>query len=202
MSHCAYLTPRVQSELEAIKKAGFKVITSYDKALEDEIPWYDPLAANYTIQGWRHTPMGRTFTHYMVWTLEKCFVAPKGSTKVPLRVHLNAPRPARSVPASMHLSLLACADVRCMLLTIVRRLTSSSSPPPSRWWRLAVSAFSLPLTSISLRSPLRKAWHFEVTTHASFLRTVRASCKPAAWRSPLLRLLTHADPAPSGIESN
>lgn len=32
-----------ETELEAIKAAGFKVLDAYDKALEDDIPWYgDP----------------------------------------------------------------------------------------------------------------------------------------------------------------
>jgi len=70
----------IEGELDAIKKAGFKVVEAHDKALDDEVPWYDPLAADYTLQGWRHTPVGRNFTHYMVWAMEKCWLAPKGST--------------------------------------------------------------------------------------------------------------------------
>jgi sterol 24-C-methyltransferase len=72
-----------QTEVEAIKSAGFNVITAFDKASEAEIPWYDSLAGKYTLVGFKHTPLGRYLTNYMVWGLEKMWIAPSGS----LRVH-------------------------------------------------------------------------------------------------------------------
>jgi len=72
-----------EAELEAVKAAGFEVITFFDRADDGELPWYHPLAGNYTsFAGWTRTPLGRKFSDWMVWGLEKAWIAPKGTSEV------------------------------------------------------------------------------------------------------------------------
>jgi len=71
-----------QTEIEAVKAAGFKILAAYDKCHEDDIPWYDSLSGKWTLGGFKHTPTGRLLTNWMVWGLEKCWIAPSGSLKV------------------------------------------------------------------------------------------------------------------------
>jgi len=71
-----------QTELDAVKAAGFKILSAYDKAPEAEVPWYNSLDAKYSIIGFKHTPLGRRLTHWMVKILETVRIAPAGSVKV------------------------------------------------------------------------------------------------------------------------
>jgi len=71
-----------QTEIDAIKAAGFKVLAAYDKTSEGDVPWYDSLSGRWTLGGFKHTPTGRWLTNWMVWGLEKAWVAPAGSLKV------------------------------------------------------------------------------------------------------------------------
>jgi sterol 24-C-methyltransferase len=70
-------------ELAAIKAAGFELIEAYDRADDGELPWYHSLTANYSsFTGWTRTPLGRKASDWMVWGLEKCWLAPKGTAEV------------------------------------------------------------------------------------------------------------------------
>jgi len=73
-----------QTEIEAVKAAGFEVVTYFDKALdpESDIPWWNSLAGQYSLVGFKHTPLGRKLTNWMVWGLEKAHIAPQGSLKI------------------------------------------------------------------------------------------------------------------------
>lgn len=72
--------------IAALKTAGFSVIENYDlnRNLRDarEIPWYSLLEGSLTLSGFRMTPVGRFFTHIMVWLLETLCLAPTGTCKV------------------------------------------------------------------------------------------------------------------------
>lgn len=65
---------------EALEKAGF-VIEMQRDLVEDgsEIPWYEPLAANLSLSGFKHTYFGRIATSVLLYTLESLKLAPKGS---------------------------------------------------------------------------------------------------------------------------
>ena len=73
--------------VQALEKAGFEVV-DYFNAQKDahrskmDVPWYQSLAGEYTLTGFRMTPLGRMVTHSLVSTLEFMRIAPKGSTKV------------------------------------------------------------------------------------------------------------------------
>ncbi len=71
-----------ETEVEAARAAGFEVLAAYDKGNDDDIPWYDSLAGHWTLTGFKHTPAGRYVSDWMVWGLEKCWVAPAGSSAV------------------------------------------------------------------------------------------------------------------------
>jgi len=71
-----------QTEINAIKAAGFELVLAVDRAEESEIPWYDSLSGHWTLTGFKHTPLGRYLTNWMVWSLEKAWVAPSGTVKV------------------------------------------------------------------------------------------------------------------------
>jgi sterol 24-C-methyltransferase len=78
------LTP--SDVLDAMKEAGFEIIENRDYALcnsEYEIPWYDSLEGRYwSVNNFRHTPLGMWFTDKMVWFLESCKIAPKGTHEI------------------------------------------------------------------------------------------------------------------------
>jgi len=71
---------------KAFKEAGFELIESFDthNNLHDQhqIPWYTPLSANLSLDGFVHTEYGHYVTTILVSTLERLGVAPKGSAKV------------------------------------------------------------------------------------------------------------------------
>jgi len=70
----------------ALKQAGFEVIEHFDRNAmmldSNQIPWYQPLAGQYTLEGFRRTKPGRSFTTALVWVLETLRIAPKGTFKV------------------------------------------------------------------------------------------------------------------------
>jgi sterol 24-C-methyltransferase len=70
--------------IEALKQAGFEVVSSRDMAPESdpETPWYLPLSGKWSLTGFKHTTAGRWLTNKLVRVLETARVAPKGSTAV------------------------------------------------------------------------------------------------------------------------
>jgi sterol 24-C-methyltransferase len=68
--------------LDALHAAGFEVIESRDVAsdADPETPWYLPLSGRFSLDGFKHTALGRASTHLLVSTLERVRIAPKGST--------------------------------------------------------------------------------------------------------------------------
>lgn len=72
--------------LEALEKAGFEIIDSFDANQNmlspHEIPWYQSLKGSWSFNGFRMTRLGRICTHCLVFILESCRLAPSGSTKV------------------------------------------------------------------------------------------------------------------------
>jgi len=73
--------------VKALQKAGFEVVDHFN-AQQDahkskmDVPWYQSLAGEYTLTGFRMTPLGRRVTHAFVSGLEFMRIAPKGSVKV------------------------------------------------------------------------------------------------------------------------
>jgi sterol 24-C-methyltransferase len=67
--------------VNALQGAGLEMIESRDVAntADSETPWYLSLEGRFSIDGFKHTSLGRATTHYMVAALEKLGVAPKGS---------------------------------------------------------------------------------------------------------------------------
>ncbi|KAL9321755.1 hypothetical protein ACSQ67_009808 [Phaseolus vulgaris] len=69
--------------LEALKQAGFEVISEKDLAADSPVPWYLPLdKSHFSLSSFRLTAVGRLFTKNMVKVLEYVGLAPKGSLRV------------------------------------------------------------------------------------------------------------------------
>jgi len=72
--------------LDALKKAGFEIIDSFDanRNMHNglEVPWYQSLKGSWNIRDFRMTYPGRCVTHVLVTCLEAMRIAPSGSTKV------------------------------------------------------------------------------------------------------------------------
>ncbi|HEX4516865.1 MAG TPA: methyltransferase domain-containing protein [Polyangiaceae bacterium] len=70
--------------VDALKQSGFEVINALDMAPQSdhETPWYLPLSGKMSLQGFKHTEIGRLATNALVRVLEATKVAPKGSTAV------------------------------------------------------------------------------------------------------------------------
>jgi len=73
--------------IDALKKAGWEVLDSFNAQQDahagpQHVPWYQSLAGEYTLTGFRMTPVGRMVTHSFVTLLETMRIAPKGSVKV------------------------------------------------------------------------------------------------------------------------
>ena len=70
--------------MDALKQAGFDVISSKDCAPESdpETPWHLPLSAKVALAGFKRSQGGRWFTHRLVKVLEAARIAPKGSVNV------------------------------------------------------------------------------------------------------------------------
>jgi len=70
--------------ISALRGAGLEVLESRDLAVDvgTGMPWYQPLAGQWSPSGFKRTPPGRWLTNKMVRTLEWMRVAPRGSTAV------------------------------------------------------------------------------------------------------------------------
>ncbi|MCC6808018.1 MAG: methyltransferase domain-containing protein [Deltaproteobacteria bacterium] len=66
----------------ALEGAGLEVVEAKDVAptADAETPWHTPLKGRFSIDGFKHTEVGRVTTHYFVKALETLKIAPKGST--------------------------------------------------------------------------------------------------------------------------
>lgn len=74
--------------LKDAEEAGFELIEHFDMAKvaeeryqEGNVPWYYPLKAGFSIEGWKSTPIGRKTTSTLLQVLEFFKVMPKGSLK-------------------------------------------------------------------------------------------------------------------------
>lgn len=67
---------------EAMKKSGFELIESRDRALTSSTPWYSLLLPSWTLSGIKGTPLGRWLTHLMLVVMETLMLAPRGSVTV------------------------------------------------------------------------------------------------------------------------
>ena len=65
--------------IKAIENSGLILEEEKDLALEEQIPWYNPLDGKYTISGFKSTKLGRICTNYLVYFMESFRLAPKGS---------------------------------------------------------------------------------------------------------------------------
>lgn len=68
--------------VEAMKKAGFQVVYSADRAKASTIPWYSRLQPGWSLSGFRATVLGRIVTSWMLTALELLRLTPKGSVTV------------------------------------------------------------------------------------------------------------------------
>jgi sterol 24-C-methyltransferase len=71
--------------LLSLEAAGFEVLFWKDFGEEKStypVPWYEPLAGNFSISGLRHTRLGRTITHHLCSWAEWLHLIPKGTTEV------------------------------------------------------------------------------------------------------------------------
>lgn len=68
--------------IAALEGAGLDVIESRDVApdADPETPWYLPLSGRFSLDGFKHTAIGRASTHAFVRVLEALRIAPRGST--------------------------------------------------------------------------------------------------------------------------
>lgn len=68
----------------ALVEAGFEVVKTVDVCKKGgSIPWYDPLAPKaVSLSSFRTSTLGRFITRNMVWCLETCGIAPKGTIEV------------------------------------------------------------------------------------------------------------------------
>eukprot|EP00466_Bigelowiella_natans_P014819 jgi/Bigna1/66661/fgenesh1_pg.2_\ len=76
----------IKAAVQALKDVGFEVVEHFDLnhyAKEaygpKNIPWYRTLEADWTLDGWKHTVVGRKFTEIMVRVLESIGIAAEGS---------------------------------------------------------------------------------------------------------------------------
>jgi sterol 24-C-methyltransferase len=75
-----------ESVLQSVKDAGFEILESRDMAVEGDmgsltIPWYSTLQGGFKLSQFKHTWLGRLFTHIMVTIFETLRIAPRGTTK-------------------------------------------------------------------------------------------------------------------------
>jgi len=70
----------------ALIKAGFEIVETQDRCphplTKQDVPWYGPLAGEYSLENIRSTKFGRVITSALTWTLEFVRIAPKGTYKV------------------------------------------------------------------------------------------------------------------------
>jgi len=76
----------IDEVIGALKKAGFIVEEHFDKcphpAPRTEVPWWRPLAGDYSLENIRSTTLGRAGTTVLTYVLETLRIAPKGTYKV------------------------------------------------------------------------------------------------------------------------
>jgi len=70
----------------AVKAAGFNVIETEDLAVKvslgtDQVPWWQCLCASFSVEGFRHSWIGRLFTNTLCRVLETVHLAPPGTVK-------------------------------------------------------------------------------------------------------------------------
>jgi sterol 24-C-methyltransferase len=67
--------------LSALEVAGLDLLASSDRAAtaDSETPWYWPLSARFSLDGFKHTALGRAATQWMVRALEILKIVPKGT---------------------------------------------------------------------------------------------------------------------------
>ena len=68
--------------LKSVEEAGFEIVEYIDLAQNETIPWYQTLNASFSLDGIKHTKLGRMVTANMVWALEKARIVPTGATKI------------------------------------------------------------------------------------------------------------------------
>jgi len=107
-----------ETELEAIQAAGFEVVEATDLALDSEIPWYEPLAGQFSITGFKHTYAGRILTNKFVYAMESCKLAPTGT----LKVHTLLCETADDLVNAGRLGIFTP-----MFLTLIRKPATASS---------------------------------------------------------------------------
>ena len=70
----------------ALADSGFEVLSTEDRALaataDPATPWYSPLAAGMSLNGFMHTRAGTQLTHTIVQALEWARLSPRGTTSV------------------------------------------------------------------------------------------------------------------------
>ncbi|MHB8418597.1 MAG: sterol methyltransferase family protein [Myxococcales bacterium] len=66
----------------ALRETGFDVIEARDLALESELPWFEPLRAGFSLNGFRNSRAGAFLTHQLVRALTAARVSPKGTVEV------------------------------------------------------------------------------------------------------------------------
>ncbi|CAN6439951.1 unnamed protein product [Victoria cruziana] len=76
--------------LEALKKAGFEVVTSMDLACDSPIPWYAPLESPFSLSGFRLTSVGRVMTMKIIKALEYVGLMPEGSHRITTVLQIGA----------------------------------------------------------------------------------------------------------------
>ncbi|KAF4677672.1 Delta(24)-sterol C-methyltransferase [Perkinsus chesapeaki] len=71
--------------VKQLKSVGFKVIEDFDMCEEaktvngdNDVPWYEPLANPWSLQGMQMSVMGRAFNSLLVGLLETVHIAPQG----------------------------------------------------------------------------------------------------------------------------
>jgi sterol 24-C-methyltransferase len=66
----------------ALRESGFEVLEARDLALDSELPWYEPLQAGFSLNGFRNSRAGALVTHQIVRALEAARLSPKGTVEV------------------------------------------------------------------------------------------------------------------------
>jgi sterol 24-C-methyltransferase len=70
----------------ALRKAGFEIVDTHDRCpfplSPQDVPWYGPLAGEYSWENIRSTKGGRYLTSFLTYFLEIVRLAPKGTYKV------------------------------------------------------------------------------------------------------------------------
>jgi len=77
--------------VEAMRQAGFEVITHRDLALEGDIPWYAPFTTvSFDLKGIAASKIGRFITSTTLYALETLRIAPRGVCAVQTMLCIGA----------------------------------------------------------------------------------------------------------------